>query len=427
MDVEKIVRNAVIDLLGENPFFGHIVCQFPKVYTDAVGTLAVGRQKDGSLINLYVNPRYIEGIFNSSDHHAAYRHMVEVLKHEILHVVFRHPWVKCPDVYARNIACELSVNSYIDRDRLIDRGVFPEDFGWQRELGFDAYYALLHKENSQQQEQPGKGKSGRNKTSGSNGGGSGNDSPGIGDGSSSGDGSEECLDDHGTWSTLDDSEGTEILLKDIVRKAHDIAKSSSSWGDMPASLRREVEGMVESRQSQIPWQVVLREFVLSSSETVLSYTNRRISRRFGTRPGTRKEDTVNLAVGIDVSGSIDYRMLGFFFSELDSICRQGVQATVFEADTEIKREYPYSQLDTSSITGGGGTDLEPIIKEADARRFDVLVYFTDGYAPVIETAYSIPVIFVICGRSLHTTRKELPYPCRLAFLISNDEEAVVAE
>ena len=38
---------------------------FPKVFTDSIPTLAVGKSdKDGLLVNLYVNPSYVEGCVN---------------------------------------------------------------------------------------------------------------------------------------------------------------------------------------------------------------------------------------------------------------------------------------------------------------------------------------------------------------------------
>ena len=43
-------------------------------------------------------------------------------------------------------------------------------------------------------------------------------------------------------------------------------------------------------------------FVASCAESVLDYTVKRISRRYGTRPGTRKGDVLNIAVAVDTSG-----------------------------------------------------------------------------------------------------------------------------
>ena len=63
-------------------------------------------------------------------------------------------------------------------------------------------------------------------------------------------------------------------------------------------------------------EVVLKDFIASSSENVLDYTMKRKSKRYDTRPGTKKDDVLNVAIGIDTSGSIDEEMLKMFFNEL---------------------------------------------------------------------------------------------------------------
>ena len=329
MDVERIIRNAIVAVLNKNPFYGHIVCQFPKVFTDSIPTLAVGKSdKDGLLVNLYVNPSYVEDVYSRVGKEQAFEHFTEVIKHEILHVVFRHLFLAKPDKQRQQIATELAVNSFLNRSNLVDKGIFPEDYKLKNRLGFDVYYnSLPDMKNKPELPKNNTGKKG------------------------------EPLDSHDLWKNVENDEQTEMILKDIVRKAYDTVKSTNQWGNTPAEVLEAVQKQLEPKENKVPWQVVLREFIASSSETILNYTNKKTSKRYGTRPGTKKEDTLNLAIGIDTSGSVDLRTIEMFFSEIHWIAKNNVEITVFECDCAIHREYPFRYWDKNSVSGRGGTDL----------------------------------------------------------------------
>ena len=394
MDVERIIRNAIVAVLNKDPFYGHIVCQFPKVFTDSIPTLAVGKSdKDGLLVNLYVNPSYVEDVYSRVGKEQAFAHFTEVIKHEILHVVFRHLFLDKPDKQRQQIATELAVNSFLNRSNLVDKGIFPEDYKLKDRLGFDVYYnSLPDMKNNPESPKNNTGKKG------------------------------EPLDSHDLWKNIANDEQTEMILKDIVRKAYDTVKSTNQWGNTPAEVLEAVQKQLEPKENKVPWQVVLREFIASSSETILNYTNKKTSKRYGTRPGTKKEDTLNLAIGIDTSGSVDLRTIEMFFSEIHWIAKNNVKITVFECDCAIHREYPFRCWDKNSVSGRGGTDLEPVFKEISSRKFDALIYFTDAEAPTIKTNYNIPTMFVIGGRSYHTSRKTLPYLADIVFRVHENGE-----
>ena len=144
MDAERVIRNAVVQVIRECPFYGHIIAQFPKIFTEKIPTLAVGKEdRNGFLINLYVNPQYVASVYEKTDKISAFNHFVEVIKHEVLHTIFKHLFIKKSDKQKQMIACELSVNSYIDRQKLVDKGIFPEDYNFPARLSIEEYYNLL--------------------------------------------------------------------------------------------------------------------------------------------------------------------------------------------------------------------------------------------------------------------------------------------
>ena len=143
-DVPTITNRVIIDVLRDMPYYGHVLCQLTKIYSDSIGTLGVGRKRDGMLLNLYVSPTYVQSVFKKAPSTvAAYSHLAEVMKHECLHVIFGHLFLNLPDKHRQEIACELSVNSYIDRNRLVDKGVFPQDYKLPEKLGVMEYYNRL--------------------------------------------------------------------------------------------------------------------------------------------------------------------------------------------------------------------------------------------------------------------------------------------
>ena len=67
-----------------------------------------------------------------------------------------------------------------------------------------------------------------------------------------------------------------------------------------------------------------------------------------------------------------------------------------------------------------------MFKAASQRRFDALVYFTDGYAPEIATDYHIPTILVVKNNTLHRRSGGFVYPfADFVFLLRDGGEVEV--
>jgi predicted metal-dependent peptidase len=193
------------------------------------------------------------------------------------------------------------------------------------------------------------------------------------------------------------------FAKDIVRKSKDLC--NRSYGDIPGNVIEQIDEMLKLKVPIVPWQRVLRMFVASATESNLDYTMKRISKRFGTRPGTRKEDVLNIAVAVDTSGSVSDEQLLKFFNEINWIWRNGAVVTMYEADADIGCSYPYKGKFNGKITGRGGTDLNPVLREVEGK-YDALIYFTDFEAPPIERKFNIPTLWV-----LHSNISPDNYPC----------------
>lgn len=211
-----------------------------------------------------------------------------------------------------------------------------------------------------------------------------------------GDGGMPTLDSHDKWDSVAGDEMTNGMIKDIIRQANETCKQMGKWGDIPGEIKDAIDDAYAQDKEIVPWEVVLKDFIASSSENVLDYTMKRKSKRYDTRPGTKKDDVLNVAIGIDTSGSIDEEMLKMFFSELRWIDKTGTKMTVFEWDTQVNREYDFHEFD-GTITGRGGTDPTDFLETVSERKFDCVITFTDLYFSNIEKNYNMPMLWV-CDR-----------------------------
>lgn len=63
--------------------------------------------------------------------------------------------------------------------------------------------------------------------------------------------------------------------------------------------------------------------------------------------------------------------------------RNGADVTVIECDCEVQRVYPCRGTTPETISGGAGTDFDPVllyVRDNRQLQFDGVIYLTDGYA-----------------------------------------------
>jgi len=471
INCEKLITAIKIDLIRMSPFFGHLISSLPTVFVSQgsdVPTLGIGKaNKNDLLIKLYINSDYVQSLYDRFPEQDCFNHLTEVMRHEMHHIVFQHLNLNFGDKHREMIAKELSVNSYINRSMLVEEvagqkaGVFPEDFNLPSREGTRWYYDSLDQNNQYQQMSKSQFAMcdgdcvncpafASDESSDSNGSSScDKDSPGqtpssgckgpkkdckggscSGDGDKSNDKSDKpggtcrakCLDSHKMWDELKDDPESGEMMKDLIRQAANTCKKNNTWGSVPDMIKSEIEKAFSFEKPAIPWQIILKQFISSSSESVLDYTMHRPSKRFHTRPGTKKEDKLKLAIGIDTSGSVSDQMISLFFNELYWIGRNDADITIFEIDTEIKREYSFREWDGSSVVGRGGTHLEPLMGEVCDRHFDALIFFSDMETSKFENRYPIPTMWVV-NNSCYKSVEEMPTQDGIFLKLSNDGDS----
>ena len=396
LSIPHEIVKGVVDLARHKEFYGHIIQQLERVFVGddhTVQTAAVGRIPGDRFIKLYLSRKFFDKLYEEHGKEKGWIYMLGVLEHEICHIIAGHLFLKFQDHTRANVAFDLVVNSWIPNDTLPGNFVTPEQYGFDKNKSALWYYSHLQG-NKKYQEQCASG------------------AFGIGGILS------HIMSSHKMWSDLKDDLVAKEFAKDIIRKAKELC--NKHYGDIPGGVLEQVEDLLKTEKAIVPWSKVLRMFVSSCTESVLDYTVKRISRRFGTRPGTRKGDVLNIAVAVDTSGSISPQMLKTFFNEIRWIWKNGAIITVYEADCSVCAVYPFKGKFDGKVHGRGGTDLEPVLKAVEGK-YDALIYFTDFYAPPVEHRYRIPTLWV-----LHTDIEREQYPVKYGKYIRIEDNKAVA-
>ncbi len=407
--LEEVTRTSIALLLKE-PYYAHIFSALSKEIVSPehhLKTLAVGLVQSNPV--LYVNSHFWDKFLVSKEHRYG------VVKHEVLHIIFKHLLVDTRNKDQRlvNIAMDLVVNQYILRSNLPEESIFLETFpelNLEGENTWTYYYKALLKLQQNKNEEF------SNTISLSN----------LNNISSSSHG----LDRHELWGEVDKMNNVvksvaDTVIDNLVILAHQ-KTPTSTFGKLPGRMKALIEGIVIKPKPMVDWRRVVKLFSESSARTKVKNTTKRISKRFGTVPGIKIKKLKKILIAVDTSGSIRREEVQDFFSEIYHIWRQGAEIEVVECDTRIQKQYTYKGITPQFIHGRGGTDFNaPIIYGNQKFLPDGLIYFTDGYAEVPSTRPRFPILWVISrGGLAPDDEKFKALPGRKAKLMKSSKGAM---
>lgn len=129
----------------------------------------------------------------------------------------------------------------------------------------------------------------------------------------------------------------------------------------------------------------LRSLISFSDSTERRFTRMRPSRRRGYEVmGMIRKSSPKILLAFDVSSSMDKEKLDKCLGTAVYVGKAFKTSTdILFFDNEIRSVIPIKKaLDRIIVPGGGGTTYQPAIDYAIRNRYDVLVYLTDGEAPV---------------------------------------------
>lgn len=185
--------------------------------------------------------------------------------------------------------------------------------------------------------------------------------------------------------TLTDEDMKDI--KDELKEALVNAAKNTGAGNLPDGVKRIISDITEPKMD---WRELLRQQLESTIKS--DYTFARPSRRAwhmdAVMPGMKNDQMIDIAVGIDSSGSMNDQMLADIKGEVKGITEEfgNYRIHIFSFDTEVHnpQDFTSDNLDDIldyEIHGGGGTDFGAIFKHLKDEHIEPerLVVFTDGY------------------------------------------------
>jgi len=369
VEVMDRIITARVGLLLRHPFFGNMATRLRIAAADEwLPTAAV----DGR--NLFYNTQF----FNAMDN----KEIEFVVAHEILHMVFDHLGrrdERNPMLY--NIAADYIVNNLLVRDRI---GCKPkivdcyQDFkyeGWTSEDVYDELFKEAEKNGEEYLKQLGEmldehldmeGEDGEGKDAGESKDGNGNNV---------------------SKSKPKYSKEEMKKIKDGIKENMISAAQTAGAGNVPAGVARMIQELTEPKMN---WRELLRQQIQSTikSDYTFSRPSRKGQMSGAILPGMNFQDTIDVAISLDMSGSIGNEQAKDFLSEIKGIMDeyQDYNIKLWCFDTKVYNEQDFSadggdDLSDYEIMGGGGTDFDAnwtYMKENDIQP-KKFIMFTDGY------------------------------------------------
>jgi predicted metal-dependent peptidase len=176
-------------------------------------------------------------------------------------------------------------------------------------------------------------------------------------------------------------------IKDEIKEAMLAAAQASDAGNIPAGVKRMIQDLTDPKMN---WRELLRMQLESTIKS--DYTWMKASRRGwhmdAVMPGMRNTEAIDIAIAIDMSGSISDAQGRDFLSEVRGIMDafDSYRIHLFTFDTQVynPQDFNSDNLDTImeyDLQGGGGTDFDAIFHHLKEEQIEPkrLVVFTDGY------------------------------------------------
>lgn len=387
MTKQESLARASKNLMFKEPFYGIFLIMLNKVWDEKVPTAGVSL--NGINYQLTISEKFWKPLSEL--------HQQGLLKHELLHIGFSHltSYGHLSNKELANIAMDLEINQYIDKDMLPEGGMtldlFPE-LKLEPKKGTNYYYEALQKAANKKGTCP-------NLDEMMEGMSNGQMTVTISKGKDGNIQVEVNLPDHSTWEEFDKlPEATKKLIEQqtahVLKEVADQVQKSR--GTIPGEFAEILKKLSEVEEAKFDWRGFLRRFVGGSTQVYTKRTRRKENQRFEDSAGLKVKPKRRIMVGIDTSGSVSTKELKEFMNELYHIHKTGTAITVVQCDTAISHIGKFNINEDMNIHGRGGTSFEPVCDYYNEHHKDYscLVYFTDGESSAPEKCKG-PVLWVI--------------------------------
>lgn len=326
--------------------------------------------------HFWYNPKFIEEIYQEGlkeSKQIANQKVAFLCAHEVMHCALGHLGRRIDrDPKIWNMACDYAINSM-----LVDAGISMPKVGLYdskyKGLSSEVIYDdLIKNPNKTKDKRTLDSHNGDNDFPGQNGDGQNGDQDGDGE-------------DNGPGSELSAEELKD--LKDQWDENMVRAAQSVEAGQIPAGFDRLIKQITEPK---VVWNEYLTQVVhsLVRNDYTWRIPNKRVFANGITMPSLDYDDEIEIAIAMDMSGSIGQDDASCFLGEIKSIMDQfsGYKIHIACFDTQLYNPATFTDendLEDYIPKGGGGTDFmcwwDWAAKQEWYDTVGTVIFFTDGY------------------------------------------------
>ena len=176
-------------------------------------------------------------------------------------------------------------------------------------------------------------------------------------------------------------------IRQEIKEAMIQSAAAAGAGKTPAGIQRLIKTMTEPKMD---WRQLVQQEIQSIVRNDYSFTrvNRKSMHSGAILPGMKEATTIDVAIAMDMSGSIGYEDASIFLSEIKGIMDQyeDFNIDLWCFDTDIYNHQRITHDNSEDLVeyepqGGGGTSFEvnwQFMEENDIRP-KKFIMFTDGY------------------------------------------------
>ena len=183
------------------------------------------------------------------------------------------------------------------------------------------------------------------------------------------------------------SEAEKQKIKDEIKEAIMAAAQSAGAGNTPGEITRMIKELTEPKMN---WRQLLRQQIQSliKNDYTFSRPSRKGQMTGAILPGMNFDETIDLSIALDMSGSIGDSQAQEFLSEVQGIMEeyQDYNIKIWCFDTKVYNEQDFTancgeEISDYRILGGGGTDFSVNWKYMKDQGIEPkkFLMFTDGY------------------------------------------------
>lgn len=220
-------------------------------------------------------------------------------------------------------------------------------------------------------------------------------------------------------STVEPEKLQEAVEEILVRASVQAKIDGNSAGSIPEDLQIFIDRLLKPK---LPWKNILQKFLNNFAKD--DYSFRKPNRRYFPQfylPSLYSTKLMDIAVAVDISGSVTDEDFTHFITEVHSILRmmKPDKLTLLQFNTNITNVdqiKTVKELSDIKFSGRGGTRIQPVMDWANTNKPQLLLVFTDGYFRFFENSTTkVNTLWLIhenpkfnppAGKVIHYTLKD---------------------